>query len=127
MAQRTLQRLHSHLTRAKPPRENEAGALGLELGNHQPQHETSGSLGPTDEGREASEISEAPETTGGTRKGFRFWAIVAALGMSKLKLALEIIIVTTSLPTIVQKLDIGADYVWVTNGAALASTAVAPL
>ncbi|RYP51153.1 hypothetical protein DL769_010855 [Monosporascus sp. CRB-8-3] len=69
MAQRTLQHLHSHLTRAKPTGENEAGALGLELGNHQPQPESSGSLGPTDEGREASEISEAPETTGGHKKG----------------------------------------------------------
>ncbi|GJC78194.1 efflux pump FUS6 [Colletotrichum liriopes] len=47
--------------------------------------------------------------------------------MSNFMLALEITIVATSLPTIVQKLNIGADYVWITNGAALTSTAVSPL
>ncbi|WQF87948.1 Putative sugar transporter, major facilitator superfamily, MFS transporter superfamily [Colletotrichum destructivum] len=59
-------------------------------------------------------------------KGLRFWAIVAALAASKLMLALEITIVSTALPTIVHTLGMGSSYVWVSNGAALASAAIAP-
>ncbi|TIC91221.1 Efflux pump FUS6 [Colletotrichum higginsianum] len=59
-------------------------------------------------------------------RGLRFWAIVAALAASKLMLALEITIVSTALPTIVHTLGMGSSYVWVSNGAALASAAIAP-
>ncbi|KAF9700232.1 hypothetical protein EKO04_001181 [Ascochyta lentis] len=59
-------------------------------------------------------------------KGLRFWAIVAALAVSKLMLAIEITIISTALPTIVDSLSIGSSYVWVSNGYALASTAIAP-
>ncbi|KAK1978233.1 major facilitator superfamily domain-containing protein, partial [Colletotrichum cereale] len=59
-------------------------------------------------------------------KGLRFWAIVAALAASKLMLALETTIVSTALPTIVHTLGMGSSYVWVSNGAALASAAIAP-
>ncbi|KAF1949744.1 major facilitator superfamily transporter [Byssothecium circinans] len=68
-----------------------------------------------------------PESvTVGPAKGLRFWAIVAALAASKLMLALEITIVSTALPTIVDALSIGSSYVWVSNGYALASAAIAP-
>ncbi|OHE97127.1 major facilitator superfamily transporter [Colletotrichum orchidophilum] len=66
-------------------------------------------------------VTAAPPT-----RALRFWIIVAALAASKLMLALEITIVSTALPTIVHTLGLGSSYVWVSNGAALASAAIAP-
>lgn len=48
-------------------------------------------------------------------KGFRFWAVIAALAMTSLLSALENTVVSTSLPTIAALLNIGRDYSWVTN------------
>ncbi|KAG6354169.1 hypothetical protein INS49_004773 [Diaporthe citri] len=51
----------------------------------------------------------------GAPKGFRFWAVIAALSMTSLLSALENTVVSTPLPTIAALLDIGRDYSWVTN------------
>ncbi|KAI8254385.1 Efflux pump FUS6 [Colletotrichum sp. SAR11_239] len=77
---------------------------------------------------ETTDTSMEPNesVTAARAKGLRFWAIVAALAASKLMLALEITIVSTALPTIVQTLGVGSSYVWVSNGSALASAAIAP-
>jgi hypothetical protein len=45
----------------------------------------------------------------------RFWAIIATLCVIGILSALENTVVTTSLPFIVTKLDLGDNYVWVTN------------
>lgn len=45
----------------------------------------------------------------------RFWAIIATLALAALLSSLENSVVTTALPFIVTKLDLGADYIWVTN------------
>lgn len=48
-------------------------------------------------------------------KDVRFWGIMVALCVATLLGGLETTIVTTSLPTIVKNLNIGDDYVWITN------------
>ena len=48
-------------------------------------------------------------------KGFRFWIIIATLCVIGILSALENTVVTTSLPHIVTKLDLGENYIWVTN------------
>lgn len=59
--------------------------------------------------------SKQHPTKNSTQKDVRFWGIMAALCIASLLGGLETTIVTTSLPTIVHQLDIGDDYVWITN------------
>ena len=49
------------------------------------------------------------------KRGKRFWAIIGSLCVAALLSALENTVVATALPFIVTKLDLGADYIWVTN------------
>ncbi|KAJ4386818.1 hypothetical protein N0V93_009716 [Gnomoniopsis smithogilvyi] len=83
------------------------------------------SMDPAEE-VELSSMKSRESVIAAPPKVLRFWAIVAALAASKLMLALEMTIVSTALPTIVTTLDMGSSYVWVSNGAALASAAIAP-
>ena len=53
-------------------------------------------------------------------RGFRFWAIIVNLCVTGLISALENIIVTILLPLIVNELNIGDNYIWITNGFFLA-------
>ncbi|KAI0834230.1 MFS general substrate transporter [Hypoxylon sp. FL0890] len=81
----------------------------------------------------------SPERTGDTiaqttsardekpKRDFRFWAIIVALCIVSLLSAAENTIVVTSLPTIVEKLKVGQDYVWISNVFFLTSAAVQPL
>jgi hypothetical protein len=48
-------------------------------------------------------------------RGFRFWAIIATLCVIGILSSLENTVVTTSLPYIVQELDLGENYIWITN------------
>lgn len=48
-------------------------------------------------------------------RGARFWAIIIGLGVTNLLGALENTVVSTAGPTIVTDLEIGEDYVWITN------------
>ncbi|OTA57893.1 MFS general substrate transporter [Hypoxylon sp. EC38] len=68
-----------------------------------------------------SALDEKPQ------RGFRFWAIIVALCIVSLLSAAENTVVVTSLPTIVEKLKVGQDYVWITNVFFLTSAAVQPL
>lgn len=55
-----------------------------------------------------------------SKKGFRFWAIIATLSIAGNLTALEATIVSTALPTIITELN-GADkYLWVANAYLLA-------
>ncbi|CAK7236773.1 hypothetical protein SBRCBS47491_009751 [Sporothrix bragantina] len=75
-----------------------------------------------------SSPSPSPEETPPTfRRGPRFWAIMATLCVIGLLSALENTVVTTSLPFIAAQLDLGANYIWVTNVFFLTSAAVQPL
>lgn len=49
------------------------------------------------------------------KRGPRFWAIISTLCVIGILSALENTVVTTSLPHIVSELDLGRDYIWVTN------------
>ncbi|KAI0119671.1 multidrug resistance protein fnx1 [Daldinia grandis] len=57
----------------------------------------------------------------------RFWAIMATLSVTGILSALENTVVTTALPYITQQLDLGDNYVWVTNVFFLTGAAVQPL
>lgn len=61
------------------------------------------------------------------RRDYRFWAIIIALCIVSLLSAAENTVVVTSLPTIVEKLQVGQDYVWISNVFFLTSAAVQPL
>ncbi|KAJ5553985.1 Major facilitator superfamily domain general substrate transporter [Penicillium frequentans] len=60
-------------------------------------------------------------------RGFKFWAIILALCVTGLLGALENTVVSTSMPTIVEDLGIGDNYIWITNAFFLTSAAVQPL
>lgn len=49
------------------------------------------------------------------KRGFKFWAIIFALCVTGLLGALENTVVSTSMPTIVEDLGIGDNYIWITN------------
>lgn len=61
------------------------------------------------------------------KRGPRFWAIISTLCVIGLLSALENTVVTTSLPYIVTELDLGRDYIWVTNVFFLTRQAFKPL
>lgn len=61
----------------------------------------------------AEDMNEAVQTA--TRKGWRYWTIIAALSVVALLPALEGTVVSTALPTVIQDLEGGKLYVWVVN------------
>ncbi|KAI0853779.1 MFS general substrate transporter [Daldinia vernicosa] len=61
------------------------------------------------------------------QRDFRFWAIIIALCTVSLLSAAENTVVVTALPTIVEKLNVGQDYVWISNIFFLTSAAIQPL
>ncbi|KAL1966323.1 hypothetical protein VTN77DRAFT_4676 [Rasamsonia byssochlamydoides] len=60
-------------------------------------------------------------------RGWRFWAIFAALCVTALLSSVEATVVSTALSTIVQDLKIGDSYPWVVNSFLLTSTAFQPI
>ncbi|KAI1656246.1 MFS general substrate transporter [Daldinia decipiens] len=61
------------------------------------------------------------------QRGLRFWAIIIALCTVSLLSAAENTVVVTALPTIVEKLNVGQDYVWISNVFFLTSAVIQPL
>ncbi|KAF4768657.1 hypothetical protein HAV15_002484 [Penicillium sp. str.  len=61
------------------------------------------------------------------RRGFGFWTIIFALCVTGLLGTLENTVVSTSMPTIVEDLNISDNYIWITNSFFLTSAAVQPL
>ncbi|KAJ5503714.1 Major facilitator superfamily domain general substrate transporter [Penicillium fimorum] len=55
------------------------------------------------------------------KRGFQFWTIIFALCVTGLLGALENTVVSTSMPTIVADLNIGDNYIWITNAFFLTS------
>jgi hypothetical protein len=49
------------------------------------------------------------------RRGLRFWGVICALCMTSTLAALENTVVATSLPIIVESLDVGHNYIWINN------------
>jgi MFS family permease len=48
-------------------------------------------------------------------RSFGFWGIMIALCITSLLAALENTVISTSLPIIIDKLNIGSNYEWITN------------
>jgi hypothetical protein len=62
----------------------------------------------------------------GQVKSFQFWAVIAALSLTGLLAALESTVITSALPTIINTLGGGKNYVWIPNSYLLASIAILP-
>lgn len=60
-------------------------------------------------------------------RGFRFWTIIFALCVTGLLGALENTVVSTSMPTIVEDLNIGDNYIWITNSFFLTRYILSPI
>ncbi|KAL7623673.1 hypothetical protein AAE478_005225 [Parahypoxylon ruwenzoriense] len=78
---------------------------------------------------QANSIEQTPGTTSENtkRRDGRFWAVIIALCIVSLLSAAENTVIITSLPTITEKLNIGQDYVWISNVFFLTSAVVQPL
>ncbi|KAI5921289.1 macrolide phosphotransferase k [Camillea tinctor] len=63
----------------------------------------------------------------GSKRSFRFWAIMGSLSMTGLLSSIEGTIITSALPTITEALGGGNLYIWVPNAYFLASIATLPL
>ncbi|KAI0197237.1 DNA repair protein RAD50 [Xylaria flabelliformis] len=87
--------------------------------------ETSGDAPASLDGTNSARSGQQEKTK--FNKDPRFWAIIATLCVIGILSALENTVVTTSLPFIVTQLDLGDNYVWVTNVFFLTSAAVQPL
>nr|OQO31036.1 hypothetical protein B0A51_03742 [Rachicladosporium sp. CCFEE 5018] len=68
-----------------------------------------------------------PTQDNAPRKTWRFWAIIASLGITGMLSALEGTIITSALPAITEALGGGNSYIWVPNAYLLASVATLPL
>lgn len=75
---------------------------------------------------EAQPNDDAPQSSGSSKKGLKFWLIVLSLCLSIFLSALELTAVSTALPVIIHDLQ-GGDFVWVGTAYSLASTAFLPL
>ncbi|KAI1261695.1 MFS general substrate transporter [Xylariaceae sp. FL1019] len=62
-----------------------------------------------------------------TGRGWRFWVIMVALGITSLSAAVESTVTSTALPLIAEALDAGELYVWFANAYTLTSTVFLPL
>ncbi|KAI0145538.1 MFS general substrate transporter [Xylariaceae sp. FL1272] len=76
---------------------------------------------------DGGEIGAAFESCQSYEKGFRLWAIVIGLGITNLLPALENTVVTTAAPVILSDLNLGQDYIWITNAFFLSSAVLLPL
>ncbi|KAH8896411.1 MFS general substrate transporter [Thozetella sp. PMI_491] len=72
-------------------------------------------------------IAEAPPgQIQKSNRGWRFWGVLLTLYGANLLIALESSITSTALPVIVAELHAGDNYVWISNGYLLTTTAVLP-
>ncbi|KAI0106402.1 MFS general substrate transporter [Nemania sp. FL0031] len=87
---------------------------------------------PSDSTNSGSPDVPASTTATGTpsrafKPGFRVYAIVVGLGVTNLLAALENTVVSVAAPVLLTDLDLGANFIWVTNAFFLSSTAILPL
>ncbi|KAI0450751.1 major facilitator superfamily domain-containing protein [Xylaria acuta] len=59
--------------------------------------------------------------------GWRLWAIIAGMTVALILTAFENTAITVALPIIVSELNLGENYIWVTNGFFIAGAAIQPL
>ncbi|EJU01285.1 MFS general substrate transporter, partial [Dacryopinax primogenitus] len=73
-----------------------------------------------------TESSESEENVT-FKKDFGFWMIILSLCVTSILAALDLTAVSTALPTIVDDLHGGSDFVWIGSAFTLSSTAILPL
>jgi MFS family permease len=81
---------------------------------HAPDHETSPS-------------TEPPSTPEKRPKTFRFWGTFVGLCLLAFISALDVAIITTALPTIIEEIGGAKQYIWIANSFVLASSVPQPL
>ncbi|KAM0559333.1 hypothetical protein ACHAPJ_004356 [Fusarium lateritium] len=93
-----------------------------------------GSIDLSDQTRTAEGDEEAQNVAPETKekhpafnRDYRFWMIMFTLVLATLLASLESTVVITSLPTIVESLNLGSSYIWVTNVFFLTTACVQPL
>jgi hypothetical protein len=69
----------------------------------------------TDNVNDTSNKESAKKAGPTFKRDWRFWSIIATLCVIGLLSALENTVVTTSLPFIVAELQLGENYIWITN------------
>jgi hypothetical protein len=92
-----------------------------EIKNNKVKHETVASSDAVDSSSDQTTASLPNEPADGSepspmKKGFPFYAIIAALALSSLLTSLEATIVSTALPTVIASLGGAGLYVWIVNG-----------
>lgn len=92
--------------------------------------EQSASNTPSDADKSGSSSEgqmEEKDTAPRFKRGIRFWSIIIILGISGLLGSLEHTVVVTAGPYILQDLNMREEFVWITNGFFVTSTAMTPL
>ncbi|KAM7196185.1 Major facilitator superfamily domain containing protein [Rhypophila sp. PSN 637] len=74
----------------------------------------------------ATDLEEATEEDD-FHPGIRLWTIILGLGVTLLLTALENTVVTVAMPNMISELNIGEDYIWITNAFFVCSAAIQPL
>jgi hypothetical protein len=72
-------------------------------------------LRPSDSGTDDSEQHATGDVGSASKRGFRFWAVIAGLCIANFQASLENSVVVTSGPKIVEDLQMGEEYIWITN------------
>lgn len=64
---------------------------------------------------------------GGVTHSFGFWMVFVSLSLASFLAALDVIVITTALPTITREIGGQDKYVWISNCYVITSTALQPL
>lgn len=76
----------------------------------------------------ASSVEQKPPADGGNNpQPFHFWMIIFSLCLLAFISALDVMIITTALPTIIADVGGSTQYVWIANSFVIASTVLQPL
>ncbi|KEY72632.1 hypothetical protein S7711_06266 [Stachybotrys chartarum IBT 7711] len=59
--------------------------------------------------------------------GWRLWVIIIGIGVTLLLTALENTVVSVAMPYMISDLELGSDYIWITNAFFMCSAAIQPL
>ncbi|KAI3319099.1 MFS general substrate transporter [Xylariaceae sp. AK1471] len=76
---------------------------------------------------ESGDSGEGSSSSPKSPKGIRFWGVIAALSLLSFICALDVAIITTSLPAIVSAIGGATEYVWIANSFVVASSVLQPL
>ena len=80
---------------------------------HVDQNDAIGMKEKVDDSSDGS--NKDPSEALGSHRGYQFYLVFIALSVTGLLSSVEATIISTALPTIVEKLDMGSTYAWVAN------------